>query len=47
MTNSSNLFKRNLDLGGKKKLTQIQLLIFGKGIKTIQWRKDSVFNKWC
>ena len=22
-------------------------LIFGKRGKTIQWRKDSIFNKWC
>jgi hypothetical protein len=21
-------------------------LIFGKGAKTIQWKKDSIFNKW-
>jgi hypothetical protein len=22
-------------------------LIFSKGAKTIQWKKDSIFNKWC
>ena len=22
-------------------------LIFGKGSKDIQWKKDNVFNKWC
>jgi hypothetical protein len=22
-------------------------LVFDKGAKTIQWRKDSIFNKWC
>jgi hypothetical protein len=22
-------------------------LIFDKGTKTIQWKNDSIFNKWC
>jgi hypothetical protein len=22
-------------------------VIFGKGAKTILWKKDSIFNKWC
>jgi hypothetical protein len=22
-------------------------LIFDKGAKTIQWKKDSIINKWC
>ena len=22
-------------------------LIFNKGAKTIQWKKDSIFNNWC
>jgi hypothetical protein len=22
-------------------------LIFDKGARSIQWKKDSIFNKWC
>jgi hypothetical protein len=22
-------------------------LVFDKGAKTIQWKRDSIFNKWC
>jgi hypothetical protein len=22
-------------------------LYFDKGVKTMQWKKDSIFNKWC
>lgn len=27
--------------------TQISPVIFDKGGKAIQWRKDSLYNKWC
>ena len=31
----------------RDKPTHICHLIFEKGGKTLQWRKDSLFNKWC
>ena len=30
----------------RNKPTQLGQLIFNKGGKTIQWRKDSLFNEW-
>ena len=38
---------RNIDQWNKTEIPEINPHTFGKESKNIQWRKDSLFIKWC
>ena len=44
---NGNIDQWNRTDSPKIKLCSSCWLICGKGVKTIQWRKYSLFNKWC
>jgi hypothetical protein len=50
--NNCGVRVRQVDQSNRIKDSEMNLYTYGhlildKGAKTIQWKKDSIFNKWC